>query len=113
MKHAKFILPLLLASAALMSCGETPAKGGETVDPNEISVIIMGGQSNMEGNSLTAYLGPEKGFTTEKIQEYSTGYMNVPIFFNNPAGHNTSNHVFVPTRLGQGYNAARFGPDLG
>ena len=74
----------------------------------EVSVILLGGQSNASGCSLDEYL--KKNVSPEKYAEYQNGYDNV--YINYLSGANHSN-AFVKCATLQGELAGAFGPELG
>ncbi len=74
-------------------------------------VIILIGQSNATGCSLTSYL--EKSVSAESYAEYSEGYGNVLINFSLDNGKYTSNGAFVPVDLNCAAGEGCFGPELG
>jgi hypothetical protein len=79
-------------------------------DNNVVQVIILLGQSNMEGISISSYLTKKM---PQKAEEFTVGYQDVKISFNNGAGNYTSNNKFIPTKLGQGCSPNHFGPEVG
>lgn len=76
-----------------------------------VRVILLLGQSNATGCSLTSYLG--QGVGVEKYAEYEKGYSSVLINYCLDDHKYTSNGEFVPVDLtcaaGEGY----FGPEVG
>lgn len=74
----------------------------------EVSVILLGGQSNASGCSLDSYLA--KNVSPEKYAEYQNGYDNV--YINYLSGANRSGG-FVKCATLQGELAGAFGPELG
>lgn len=79
--------------------------------PGEVQVILLGGQSNMEGHTYVEYLTKTCG--EAKATEYVTGYNNVKIAYHNTYGHNTSKGKFTSVKTGEGYDNTRFGPEVG
>ena len=79
-------------------------------DNNIVQVIILLGQSNMEGIAISSYLTKNM---PEKVEEFSVGYQDVKISFDNGAGNYTSNNKFISTKLGQGCSPNHFGPEVG
>ena len=85
-----------------------------------IDVILLSGQSNMEGNTNSSGLiTTENGFTNEEITSIKAGYEGIKINYisyykGSPSNINRSNG-FVKTRLGQGNPSGnvRFGPEIG
>lgn len=74
-------------------------------------VIILIGQSNATGCSLTSYL--KEGVTPEKYAEFEAGYDNVLINFCLDNDSYSSHGAFVPTDLSCGAGDGYFGPEVG
>lgn len=114
MKRKKPLLPLLSASRIMVSqpcrpCGETPKSGNQKI----ARVVVLLGQSNMEGYSHTTFLR-EKGVSQEKYEEYRAGFETVKISYFSPRNPSqTSEQRFVPTALSQGGDENSFGPEVG
>ena len=86
--------------------------------PDELSVIILAGQSNMEGNTWSSYVSTSYGFNEDEVAQIKAGYddikMNYRCFWNgNPSGGTTSYGQFKSVRLGQANTTAKFGPEIG
>lgn len=134
MKNRKFkigfaaIIPFLAAcggtnesimSSIINTSGEdssssqnTTSSSSDSIEiPGEVQVILMGGQSNMEGHTHIEYLSKTCG--AEKAKEYAAGYDNVKISYHNTYGHNSTNGAFTAVKVGQGYDMTRFGPEVG
>ena len=89
-----------------------------------IDVILLGGQSNMEGNTISnGLLTTANGFTNDEINAIKAGYDDIKINFmsyykGSPSNVNSSGGQFVRTQLGQG-NPGKgvangcFGPEVG
>lgn len=75
------------------------------------SVILLLGQSNALGASLTEYL--KKNVSNEKFQEYENGYDNVLINYCIDDQVFSSNGQFVKTNLDCGSGKGFFGPEVG
>ena len=73
-------------------------------------VIILAGQSNAVGRSMCDLL--KEKVTAEKFAEYTNGYSNVQIMYNNVNGGPMSD-TFINTQLGLGGSPEQFGPELG
>lgn len=82
------------------------ASNGET-----IRVIVLIGQSNATGCSLTSYL--RDGVGEEKYAEYSAGYDNVLINFCLDNVKYTSGGEYRPVNLSCAAGEGYFGPELG
>ena len=74
-------------------------------------VIILIGQSNATGCSLTSYL--KEGVSEEKYAEFEGGYENVLINFCLDNGSYSSDGAFVPTDLSCAAGEGCFGPEVG
>ena len=83
----------------------------ESVEKTPAKVIILIGQSNATGCSLTSYL--REGVSEEKYAEFDSGYDNVLINFCLDNGKYTSSGAFVPVDLGCAAGEGYFGPELG
>lgn len=81
------------------------------VDSKPAKVIILIGQSNASGCSLTSYL--ETGVTEEKYAELERGYPNVLINYCIDNYNATSGGAFVATDLTCGVSEGYFGPEVG
>lgn len=135
---------ILLTSVTFLSlmvtgCNKQNKSQVPEVDPNEVSVFVLSGQSNMEGNTsfmsgdtdLVAQAFNELGLddpeicTDTGIEEvqtslYCAGYGQLD--HNNLNGNtrvNATNQeerfagAFLPTKVGMGLNATKMGPELG
>jgi hypothetical protein len=84
----------------------------ETVSIGTVAkVIILIGQSNATGCSLTSYL--QKGVSAEKYAEFEKGYQNILINFCLDNHSYTSNGSFTPVNLDCAAGVGYFGPELG
>lgn len=84
----------------------------EFVIDNKANVILLFGQSNMEGESYRIHL--EKNVSKYKFLEYQNGYKDILISYHipwNPAQQSKGH--FLPVALGQGGQDDRFGPEVG
>ena len=115
----KFYIPfLLLSSIGLSCCGgkspassEGPSSSAEEED-NVAHVIVLLGQSNMEGNSHSSCL--KNKISEDKYQEYETGYDDVLMSWIVPWNPTqNSDGFFESVKLGQGAYDDRFGPEIG
>lgn len=75
------------------------------------SVLILIGQSNCTGCSITSYLKDQ--VTEEDFNRYQEGYENILINFNLDNGRTTSNGQFVKVDLLCGSTDEQFGPEVG
>ena len=91
-----------------------------TLDPTteepaakNIDVIVLAGQSNMEGHSHISEL--KKHISDDKYHEYVDGYDEIKMTYKEGCygSNNNSNYEFRKVRLGQGCNTSMFGPELG
>ena len=110
----------LLSFLALTSCAGNKVSASiieesspEVIEKQKAQVVMLIGQSNASGVSKTEYL--VKHFSQSKLIEYQMGYEKVHIAFQNEGvyGNVSPNSGFVSVRVGQGYNNAHFGPELG
>ena len=74
-------------------------------------VILLAGQSNAEGVSLLPYL--KEKVSPEKFDEYTNGYSNVKIMYQNVGANVNNCSEFVTAKAGQGTDVQYFGPELG
>lgn len=113
LKISLLILPLLVACAT----NDTPPNV-EPEKPEEISVIVLAGQSNMEGNTWSQYISTSYGFSEDEVMRINQGYegikMNYRCFWNgNPSGGTNSYGTFQSVKLGQANTISKFGPEIG
>jgi len=76
----------------------------------EVDVIVMAGQSNMEGHSWVDKL--YSNTDTSMHSNYRNGFENTNIAYYCNDGSNYSD-TFVPVKVGQGYGIGSFGPEIG
>ncbi|MBQ9781287.1 MAG: hypothetical protein IJW00_10150 [Clostridia bacterium] len=129
---ALILVILLLLSFALTSCrpgdGREEATEDETYwlnmntdfpsdeslpdgDGKPVKVILLLGQSNATGSSITAYL--EKNLPTEQFARYEQGFDSVKINYCLDDHNTTSEGRFVPVDLTCGATTGFFGPEVG
>lgn len=77
----------------------------------EVKVILLLGQSNATGCSLTSYL--QEGVSREKYDEFAKGYESVMIHFSLDDGKYSSGGTFVPVDMNCAAGEGYFGPELG
>ena len=116
-------------------CNNNNNGGGEERDPNEVSVFLLSGQSNMEGNSSSSDANLSQAFTdlgfddfdevkggmkTVQISTYLGGYggLNKDNLTNNSQVYatNTENQIagkFVDAKGGLGTSNSKMGPEFG
>ena len=122
---------MLLVFPLLASCGstktptesitdstETSTTEEESTEPEELSVIVLAGQSNMEGNTWSQYISTEYGFSEDEVARIQEGYSGVTMsyrcFWNgNPSGGTDSYGLFKPVKIGQANTINKFGPEIG
>ena len=139
----KSFCKVLLVSGALLSMSLTACNnnngGGsqEPQDENEVSVFVLSGQSNMEGNTSFSSNGTDlvaqaftemnledadvcvNGIEEVQLSSYCVDYGKLDHNnLNNPQVNatNTENKFvgkFVPTKVGFGLNNTKFGPEVG
>lgn len=102
---------VVFISIFLVSCNEDDKNDDIEEIPNGIDVIVLAGQSNMEGNSLNSMLLSK---TDESMHSYyNYGFENTLIsYYCGKNGMNVSED-FLPVELGQGSRTYMFGPELG
>jgi len=76
-----------------------------------VKVIVLIGQSNATGCSLTAYL--QKGVSQDQYAQYQKGYSSVRINFCLDDHKYTSHGAFLPVDLNCGAGEGYFGPEVG
>ena len=148
MKSVNKLMSLTLAALAmgLTACTNTPATSSKAPessepeeDPNAVSVFVLSGQSNMEGNTsfksgstdLIAQAFEEMGLEdpeiltetgVESVQTslYCAGYGQLDhTKLDTNTQVNSTNKTerfkgeFVPTKTGLGLNSSKMGPELG
>ena len=148
MKSVNKLMSLTLAALAmgLTACANTPATSSKAPessepeeDPNAVSVFVLSGQSNMEGNTsfksgstdLIAQAFEEMGLEdpeiltetgVESVQTslYCAGYGQLDhTKLDTNTQVNSTNKTerfkgeFVPTKTGLGLNSSKMGPELG
>lgn len=119
--HFIFSLPLMLS---LVGCGgntstntasnSTPAPSSSTTnelgDPNVVDVVVLAGQSNMEGHT---WINKLLNNTPSSMHDYYLdGFENTEIMYHCNGGANKS-EFFTPVKVGQGFDKTRFGPEVG
>lgn len=107
------LLPII-TSCLLSSCSnQTPksqlSSSSKEIENNNAQVVILLGQSNMEGHTYSKFLSK---ILPDKAKEYANGYDDVQISFHN-SGDYTSNNQFTSVKLGQGVSVNQFGPEIG
>ena len=69
-KLSLLLFPLLIGCTS--NRGEVPSSiddtSSEEPEDETISVIVLAGQSNMEGNTLSQYIDPRYGFSEEEVK---------------------------------------------
>ena len=125
---------VLLISNLLIACTPALSPEADTVDPNETywlnmdtdypapdglpngegkeaKVILLLGQSNATGSSITAYL--QKNIPAEQFARYEQGFESVLINYCLDDHNATSGGQFVPVDLTCGATTGFFGPEVG
>lgn len=89
-----------------------PVTDGLTEGQGEtVKVIILIGQSNATGCSLTSYL--KESVPSQKYEQYQQGYPSVLINYCMDDQKYTSSGAFVPVDLNCGAGEGYFGPEVG
>lgn len=142
MKFKKF----LLMSTALLSLTITGCNGGQNGngssnvgpqrDPNEVSVFLLSGQSNMEGNSSSSEANLRQAFTDLGFEDFAEVYSGIKTVKSSVycAGYGELDHTklnnnsklqaytnkenqfagkFIDTVPGLGNNSSQMGPEFG
>ena len=78
---------------------------------SEVQIVVLLGQSNMEGHTFERYL--EKTVGSEKAKSYKNGFENVKIAYQNSYEYMNSDGKFVPVKTGYGVEVDRFGAEVG
>lgn len=114
----KKIIPLILMTPLMFSCtGNNISSSNEIsnntsmVEEEIVDVIILAGQSNMEGNSWFSYLKDQ--VENNQMKEYINGYSEFQICYDCGIEKNHSNYQFTNIKLGQGVSREQFGPEVG
>ncbi len=128
------LLLLLLSASVITACAPAGTPETDTPDPNEtywlsmntdyptpeglpegdgqrVKVILLLGQSNATGSSITAYL--QKNIPAEQFARYEQGFDSVLINYCLDDHNATSNGQFVPVDLTCGATTGFFGPEVG
>ena len=137
MKKKCLLLLSKIAMLALSSCGgahssEESKSEAPQKDPNEVSVFVLTGQSNMEGNTRFTESNLKQVFADLSISDGDCCFEGIPevqtSFFgcgygqiytesnihasNNEAGHKIDGK-FLNTKVGMGNSDSSIGPELG
>lgn len=99
----------LLSACSKNSSREISNSISQKEDSNVAQVVVLLGQSNMEGHTNASYLTKTM---PDKANEYVKGYGDVKISFWN-SGVYSSNNQFANVKLGQGKSENHFGPEVG
>ena len=83
----------------------------EQTETSRAKVVVLAGQSNMEGNTWSTYL--KNHFSDEQINRYIDGYEHSKIVWNNCWGNYKNINPYIKVQLGQGMDQVHFGPELG
>lgn len=121
MRNKHFYLLLLIATVLMTGCSEngqqnfsitqsSESSTSSVIEENNVAqVVILLGQSNMEGHTWSRFL---TNTMADKAAEFNTGYDDVQIAFHN-SGDYTSGGEFTSVKLGQGLSMNQFGPEVG
>lgn len=100
---------LLTACSSELARQAISSSSSQEEESNVAQVVVLLGQSNMEGHTYVNYLSKTM---SDKAAEYAAGYDDVQISFWNTETY-TSNSEFVDVKLGQGKSQNHFGPEVG
>lgn len=121
MKKSLLLVPLL---SLLIACGGgqtgNQSQDGSSIEQSSISsveensnvidLIVLAGQSNMEGHSEVSKL---LTYTLDTMHGYYTdGFANTQIWYHCNNGSN-KNEGYEPVKIGMGFDKTRFGPEVG
>ncbi len=116
MKKVSLLIICLLLFLTLVSCSyfnddDINEGTNDNVEYTDtVDVIVIAGQSNMEGHSHNNMLLQK---TSGDIQEfYRNGFPNTKIMYHCNRGTNR-NYSFESVKIGQGYGGSQFGPEVG
>ena len=118
-KISLLVLPLLIGCGTkVQGSSPTEPSNSEEPKPEEISVVVLAGQSNMEGNTLSQYIDPRYGFSEEEVERIRDGYKDIKMsyrcFWNGAPNAGTNSYgMFESIRLGQANSSSKFGPEIG
>ena len=121
MKTTHLWKALLLISPLLLACNDkkpTPESSISIPEKEELSVIVLAGQSNMEGNTWSQYISTSYGFSEDEVTRIKAGYEDITMsyrcFWNGaPSAGTDSYGLFMPVKLGQANTTSKFGPEIG
>lgn len=95
----------------------SPSETASSGEPEKVyRVILLAGQSNAVGHSVTSYLPDKAGLISpERTKEISKGYRNIRIMYSiNPYQSNArSNKLYASVNFGEGLSSYHFGPEVG
>lgn len=97
------------ANASASSSGGSALSSSEEDTSNVAQVVILLGQSNMEGHTWSRFLS---NTLKDKAATYNEGFDDVQIAFSNSGGY-TSNGQFTKVKTGMGVSVNQFGPEVG
>ena len=114
-KVSLMVFPLLIACNNKTPTSENNSKEKEN---EEISVVVLAGQSNMEGNTWSQYITSLYGFSDDEVSRINQGYEDIKMdyrcFWNGNVNGGTSSYgTFQSVRLGQANTVSKFGPEIG
>jgi len=104
----------LLCSCNVTSYNESERSNmtntSESNKAKKVQVVVLAGQSNMEGHAWSQYL--KYHFSQNIVEKYQQGF-DTRIAYNNNRLGNHSEGEFVKVKLGQGTDIGQFGPEIG
>ena len=134
----RFMFLSVVALLSLAACGgnNAPSEEQPPVNENEVSVFLLSGQSNMEGNSSSSEANLKQAFQDLGFDDFDDVYGGMPEVQSSVycAGYGELNHEnlngnsrlqaytnketpfdgkFIPTVPGLGNNSGQMGPEFG
>ena len=109
-KKIALFLAALLFALPLAACGGDGAPAGTEPADGRARVVILAGQSNMEGWSYVSYA--ERKLSADEYAAYDAGAPNVRIAYARAEAAENGN-PFRSVSFGQGVDDLHFGPEIG
>lgn len=101
-------------SSSIKESSEVTSSSSSSVnllgDPNVVDIVVLAGQSNMEGHTWINKL--LQNTPSSMHDYYLNGFENTQIMYHCNGGAN-KNEEFEPVKVGMGFDNTRFGPEVG